>query len=290
MSGTPVRRRSAELITLNTEDGWELDSVLYPAETSQGASVVLLHLHGKGATMLDIHARWLPDLMPEVAHFALNMRCHALAYNTDRDDAPVAGGMYEALADGEADIRAAVEFLRAEGFTQIIMSGHSSGGYYAGVYTPARDDIVGRVLLSPLTDNKTALSWWWPEPGGLEAALEHAHGLVADGRADEIIPLPSWYWGISARSLIERAAQSSDLWLERVNALSSPVLLGWGGTESRDGLWEEMFESIAADSKTRLRLSDSDHWYHGFEREVAAAVGAFVRDVTGVESAIASRD
>lgn len=283
MAGTPVRRRSAELVTLRTDDGWELDAVLYPAQTQAGAKVVLLHLHGKGATMLDIHARWLPDQLPGVAHLALNMRCHALAYNTDRDDVPVAGGMYETLADGEVDIHAAVEFLRSEGFTHIVMSGHSSGGYYAGVYTPEGEDIVGRVLLSPLTDNKTALSWWWPEAGGLEAALERAHGLLAAGRPDEIIPLSSWYWGISARSLIERAAQSGDLWLRRVNTLTSPVLLGWGGTESRDALWAEVFEEIAAESKTKLRLAGSDHWYHGFEGEVAAAVASFVCEVTGVD-------
>ncbi|MET4637296.1 alpha/beta hydrolase [Mycetocola sp. 2940] len=283
-SRQPTRRRSAELVTLVTSDGWELDSVLYPAESEAGAGTVLLHVHGKGATMLDIHARWLPDALRGVAHFAVNMRCHALAYNTDRDDVPVAGGMYESLADGEADIHAAVDFLRAEGFTRIILSGHSSGGYYAGVFTPEGDDIVGRILLSPLTDNKVALSWWWPDAADLDRALAHADDLIAAGRPDELIPLPSWYWAISAKSLRERVAQpGSEFWIDRVNALPSPVLMGWGGTESRDGLWTDIYDGLTVDTYP-ARMPDSDHWYHGYEKEVTERVADFVSVVAGVDA------
>jgi len=246
--------------------------------------VVLLHVHGKGATMLDVHARWLPDALRGVAHFAFNMRCHALAYNTDREDVPVAGGMYEALADGEADLHAAVDFLRGEGYTQIVMSGHSSGGYYAGVYTPHGPDIVGRILLSPLTDNKVALGWWYPEEGHLATALEHARALVAAGRPDELLALPSWYWAISARSLIERSGTpGSEFWIEHVNALPSPILLGWGGTESRDDLWRDICDELTPRTQS-ARIADSDHWYHGHEDRMIELVSSFVDDVTGARS------
>lgn len=279
-----TRRRSVETVAFTTSDGWTLDGLLYPAESAEGEKVVLLHVHGKGATMLDIHARWLPDALRGVAHFAFNMRCHSLAYNTDRDDVPVHGGMYESLAEGEADMHAAVEFLRAEGFTKIVMSGHSSGGYYAGVYTPEGEDIVGRILLSPLTDNKTALTWWWPEPADLARALELAETMLAEGRGDEIIPLPSWYWGITARSLTERAATpGSEFWVGRVNELSSPVLFGWGGTESRDGTWGEIGTRLVPEVHD-ARLGDSDHWYHGFETEMTDLVADFVQHVTGVSA------
>ena len=284
MAASVVRRRTAELLTITAQDGWELDAVLYPAERRRGREGrTLPSPRARGATMLDIHARWLPDRLPGVAHFALNMRCHALAYNTDRDDIPVAGGMYERLADGELDVRAGLEFLRSEGFTKIIMSGHSSGGYYAGVYTPPDEDIVGRMFLSPLTDNKVALAWWFTQPGELESAIERAQSLVADGRPDELIPLPSWYWAISARSLIERAAQPGDLWLDCVNQGVSPVLLAWGGTESRDELWGRIFDQIDAPSKVRERFPDSDHWYHGYEDRVTGAVREFVVQTTGVD-------
>jgi hypothetical protein len=279
-----IRRRTAEIVTIRTRDEWDLDGVLYPA-AGPGTDTVLLHVHGKGATMLDIHARWLTDGLPGVAHFAFNMRCHSLAYNTDRRDVPVAGGMYESLTDGEADLHAAVDFLRAEGYRKIIMSGHSSGGYYVGVYTPDGDDIVGRVVLSPLTDNKVALSWWYPEPGRLDEVLAHARQLVAAGRPDELIPIDQWYWAISARSLLERASQpDSEFWLDRVNAHPSPVLMGWGATESRDELWTRLFHALKP-PHSLARIVDSDHWYHGFEDEVTALVRQFVLEIAGVDPA-----
>ena len=281
-----TRRRSVEAVAFTTSDGWTLDGLLYPAEASEGERVALLHIHGKGATMLDIHARWLPDALRGVAHFAFNMRCHSLAYNTDRDDVPVHGGMYESLPEGEADLHAAVEFLRGEGFTKIVMSGHSSGGYYAGVYTPDGDDIVGRILLSPLTDNKTALSWWWPEPADLVKAIDTAEAMMAAGRSDEIIPLPSWYWGITARSLIERAATpGSEFWTERVNRLASPVLFGWGGTESRDGMWREIATQLRPEVHD-ARIAESDHWYHGHEERMTDLVADFVHAVAGVPARV----
>lgn len=279
---TAIRRRDAQVVTIRTVDGWDLDGLLYPAASPEGEDTVLLHVHGKGATMLDIHARWLPDALPGVAHFALNMRCHALAYNTDRPDVLVAGGMYESLQDGEPDLQAAVDFLRAEGFTKIVLSGHSSGGYYVGVYTPRGDDIVGRILLSPLTDNKVALSWWYPGDGELDAALDRARALVDGGRPDELMPIDQWYWAISARSLLERAAQpGTEHWLDRVNALPSPVLLGWGATESRDSLWGDVYEALEP-PRCLARIEGADHWYHGVEDQMTALVGEFVRRTAGL--------
>jgi len=280
-----IRRRDVQVVTVRTSDGWDLDGLLYPAASAIGADTVLLHVHGKGATMLDVHARWLPDGLPGVAHFAINMRCHSLAYNTDRQDVPVTGGMYESLADGEADLQAAVDFLRGEGFTKIVMSGHSSGGYYAGVYTPAGEDVVGRILLSPLTDNKVALGWWYPQEGRLEEVLEHARGLVAAGRPAELIPIDQWYWAISAASLLERAAQpGTEFWLSRVNAAPSPVLMGWGATESRDAMWTGVYESLVP-PRSLARIADSDHWYHGHEQTVTKLVRTFVLEVAGVDPA-----
>lgn len=275
------RRVAVELLTLATSDGWALDAVMYAPGLQSQADTVLLHLHGKGASMLDIHARWLPDLLPSLGHFAINMRCHSLAYNTDREDTPVAGGMYESLEEGEYDIAAAVNFLRSEGYRKIIISSHSSGGFYAGMYTPAGDDIVGRIFLSPLTDNKIALSWWFPESSELDDALAMASNLIEQGRPDEIMPLPSWYWGISARSLVERASQpDSDVWISAVNALPSPVLMAWGATESRDKLWNTLSRQLTPPTDA-LGLEGSDHWYHGHEDTVAEHVARFVYKITG---------
>lgn len=270
------RRHRVDLVTIVTNDGWELDSVLYTPDSGAPSDTLLLHVHGKGATMLDAPARWLPDMLPQFSHYAFNMRNHALAYNTHRPDVPVAGGMYESLEEGKADLEAAIEFAKSEGFTRIVVCAHSSGGYYAGVFLPHDSAVVGRVLLSPLMDNKFAFEWWYPEPGQLEDALASARQLVAEGRPDELIVLPSWYWAISARSLLERAhSPDGDAWIDAVNSHPSPVLMGWGAEESRDGLWTEVYEQLTV-PKSLARMENSDHWYVGHETDVTALVRQFV--------------
>jgi pimeloyl-ACP methyl ester carboxylesterase len=282
-AGTPLRRRPAELVGLRTADGWDLDGLLYRSaggvQEAAADPLVVLHLHGKGANMLQVTARFLPELLPEAAHFALNMRCHDLAHNTDRADRPVAGGMYERLDDGQPDIAAAVAFLQAEGYRRIVLAGHSSGGYYAGVYRGAPGEIAGRVLLSPLTTNRTALGWWFPGAGELEDALAEAGRLVTAGRADALINLPGWYWAISARSLLERAAQSDSRWIDAVNADASPVLVLWGEAEDRDAEWRQRFDEIAAPVKQMSVVAGSDHWYRGHEDAVAELCAEFLREL-----------
>ena len=281
-----LARIATELVTIDTADGWVLDALHYPAAQSE---TVLLHLHGKGANMLGVQARFLPEMLPSVAHLSLNMRCHDLAYNTDRADRPVAGGMYERLDDGKVDIAAAIAFLRAEGYSRIVVCGHSSGGYYAGEYGVTGDEVAGRILLSPLFTNTTALGWWYPGDGELAAALVDAQRLVDAGRPDEIIALPSWYWAISARSLLERAAQREGLWLDAVNRDLSPVLMLWGETEDRNAAWAGLLEQIDA-SATGGPIVGSDHWYGGFEELVADRVATFLTELTGASVARPSRD
>jgi pimeloyl-ACP methyl ester carboxylesterase len=286
-----LARIHTELVTVSTADGWVLDALHYPAAPVAPAtspawpatalsSTVLLHLHGKGANMLGVQARFLPEMLPNVAHLSLNMRCHDLAYNTDREDRPVAGGMYEALDDGRVDVAAAIAWLRAEGYDTIVVCGHSSGGYYAGEYGVTGDVVAGRILLSPLFTNTTALGWWFPGQGELAAALVEAHALVDAGRPDEVMALPSWYWAISARSLIERASQPEGVWIDAVNRDDSPVLMLWGETEDRNAAWAELLGRIEAPT-TGGPIAGSDHWYGGFETIVADQVAAFVSELTG---------
>lgn len=268
----------AELVSLTTDDGWQLDALHHPADSR----VALLHLHGKGANMLGIQSRFLPALLPDVAQLSLNMRCHDLAYNTDRADRPVAGGMYERLDDGAVDIAAGLAFLR-ERYEFVVLCGHSSGGYYAGAYGHTGDTVDGRILLSPLFDNKTALSWWWPDPADLESAIERAGAMVAAGRGAELIPLPSWYWGISADSLVERAAQPSDRWITGVENDPSPVLMLWGDTEGRDDEWARYLAGLAV-PVTGGALVGSDHWYGGFEHDIADRVRTFLEPFRAVST------
>jgi pimeloyl-ACP methyl ester carboxylesterase len=274
------------LLTLRTADGWDIDALLYATRevelTPPADRVALIHVHGKGGNMLRGMSRYLPELLPGYLHLSINMRCHDLATNTGRADKPNGGGMYESLADGHHDLAAAVSYLRGLGVGTVILSGHSSGGWYVGDYGSRYSDIDARFVLSPLTDNKTKLAFWFPGGVGLAEKRAEAEQLIADGRPNDLLLLPSEYWAISAAAFIERISEVDDTWLRAMQANDTPTLLAWGTAESRDQLWRDLFTQFTAPSQFAA-IEGADHDFAGTEHEVADLVNRFVSDLTGVD-------
>lgn len=275
------------LLSLQTADGGTLDVAVSPSSV-ESPKVALIHLHGKGGNFYGVPARLLAPALaaPGLVHVAVNMRCHDLGYT--RTDTlspdfteglvPVGGGWWEDLDAGLSDVAAAVEYARSLGCRQVFLVGHSSGGFYATRYAGDVGGLTGLVLLSPLTGNRTALPVWFPDEADLGQALEYARDLVAAGRGHEIIPLRSWYYGISAASLLQRAAEPDGVWATNLAATDCAVLMVTGGAESRAALWvREMGRARHPGSRT-VEIPGADHHYIGFEEEVRGAIATFVAD------------
>jgi pimeloyl-ACP methyl ester carboxylesterase len=280
---TLLTRRNAELISTAAADGRVLDGLLYePTGAPPVAS--LLYLHGKGGNCYSGPGRFVPaGAGAPLRHLALNMRCHDLAYT--RPDLPYVdfrregpgladGGFWERLASGTVDVAAGVAALRSLGPEPVVLVGHSSGGFYAAVAAAQDASIAGRVLLSPLTSNKRPLPMWFDGEDGLRAALESARTLVRAGFGHRLISLPSWYYAISAASLLERAEEPDDTWLKAVRANTSPLFVLWGGVESRASHWRDVVGGLEGDVRSH-EVAGADHNYMGFEDVVARAVTEF---------------
>jgi hypothetical protein len=221
---TPARV-GVELVELCRDDGHPIDALWYPADEPR---VGVLHVHGKGSSVLSGPSRFLPPLLPGIAHLAVNMRCHDLAYTVGTDDWAVDGGMWEDLSTGHLDLAAGVAHLRARGVEQVVVSGHSSGGFYAADLMPRDAGIAAWVLLSPLTTNKNPLPLWWPDPADRDRAVALARAMVAEGRGRDLIPVSGWFHAISAASLVQRLEEPDGVWLENVGHATAPVLMAWG--------------------------------------------------------------
>lgn len=277
-------RTDVQLVGVSADDGRELEGLLYEPDGPAVASV--LHLHGKGGNCYSGAARFLPRLMAglPVRHLALNMRCHDLGYtraDVRYDDfqegsARTDGGWWEQVSIGPVDVAAGVGALRECGPEPVFIAGHSSGGFYTATYCSEDPAIAGRILLSPLTDNRRPLPMWFGDGEGLAAAVEQAREMAASGRGHEVIPLSTWYYGISADSLIERAAEEDAVWLRAMQASAAPVLLLWGGAESRDPLWRSLFDQLSVPDKQLVVVDGADHNYVGHEESVTRAVSEFV--------------
>jgi pimeloyl-ACP methyl ester carboxylesterase len=281
---------SVELLTLRNADGVPLDGVLWSPDGDEPAGAAILHLHAKGGNFYTGPGRFIPELTATapIAHLALNMRCHDLG--TTRADLPcgdlfsgtdthglgaeVDGGMWERISDGHLDVAAGVALLRERGHRQVFVAGHSSGGFYVADAAARRLGIAGRILLSPLTGNASALPVWFGD--GLADAVASARALVADGRGDQLIAVPHWYYAISARSLVERADEPPGVFADALAADASPLLMLYGSLESRAGLWSGIVDALATEDRTLTVIDGAEHHYVGHEQQIADTVCGWV--------------
>lgn len=282
-----LRAATVELLTLVTEDGWWLDGALYAPAAPRGPAVLLLH--GKTQNFYTGPSRFLPPALAAAGYtcLALNMRCHDLGYN--RDDLPyanidelggdaqcqLAGGAWEHLESGHRDLAAGANYLRARGHAAVALVGHSSGGFYVVDYAARDASVAARVLLSPLTTNTTPLRAWFPDEARREAVLAEARAMVARGEGHRLLPLPAWYYAISAASLLDRVGERPGWFDEALLASTAPLLLLWGAREDRGPLWERYYAQVTAPKQHAVILG-AEHAYLDHQEAVAAAVVGFL--------------
>jgi alpha/beta superfamily hydrolase len=285
MAGTTSR--VVELASLPTADGVDVDALIHSPADGRRPVASVIHLHGKGGNFYSGPGRQLPTIAGDlpIRHVALNMRCHDLGYTradrpyVDQENGgrtPVAGGYWERLDEGRVDVKAAVDHVRSLGPEPIFLAGLSSGGFYVASYCADNDDIAGRIVISPVLSNKRPLTFWFPEPGGVDRASELARDMVAAGRGYELIPVSHWFYAISADSLLERVAEADDAWLGLMNSSPAPVLHVWGSRETRGALWQEHFDALTAPDKTRVVIDGADHSYLGHMEDLGRTVDDFV--------------
>ncbi|MBI3089881.1 MAG: alpha/beta hydrolase [Candidatus Tectomicrobia bacterium] len=284
-SRRPVKSYSTDLFTLRTEDGVTIDGALFVPLRVEAIATAVLIVHGKTSNFYSGLGRTLPPLLANdgISSFSINLRCHDLGYarpdlrgSVSPDAFTMAGGAWERLEDGHKDIKAGVELLRQLGYSQIVLCGHSSGGYYAVDYLSRSNQVAALVLLSPLTTTKTALSFWFESEEERQAARRQAEALVAEGRGHHLLPLPSWYWAISAASLLDRFHERQGWFDDALAKVRLPTLWLAGSMESRLELWRRSCERLPSIAKQFTVIDGADHHYSGRERSVYEALREFI--------------
>jgi pimeloyl-ACP methyl ester carboxylesterase len=280
--------RPGELVRVSLPDAGETLAAAWYPPARDDTTVALLHLHGKGGNFYSGPGLFIPQLDTgrEFAHLALNMRSHDLGYT--RYDVPmpdahegvvaVGGGMWERLSDGCPDVLAGMRWLHERGCSRVFLVGHSSGGYYAVEACVARpDEPAGLVLLSTVISHKRHLSSWFPEAGWLDAAVARATELVDGGEGHRLLPVASWYYAISAASLLERLAEPDGVFEQFLAATPVPVMFACGEKETRVAQWRSLYEGLPPDRAQWLVLPGASHDYLGSEATLADEVLGFVR-------------
>lgn len=255
----------------------------------------ILHLHGKGGNFYTGPGRRLAeaDQDGQFGHLTMNMRCHDLGY-TDYDvpmgDAKsgqvrVAGGMWEDLENGHLDIRAGVRWLISRGYSRVVLSGHSSGGFHVARYCADAANLAGghvgaRVFLSPVLTHRTHLfAGWFTDDDQLQQALAQARRAAAAGAGHRLIPTNYWYHAISADSLLQRYAEPPDAFEALLAACDLPLLLVGGSQELRLDEWRQLYHRSAVEQKDFTVLPDAEHNYIGAEPALFYRIATFIQGI-----------
>jgi pimeloyl-ACP methyl ester carboxylesterase len=184
------------------------------------------------------------------------------------------------------DLVAWIDCLGALGYQQVVLIGHSFGGYRVASYQAERQDTRVRGLIIASTPVRKR-SFFSQRPHYQER-LEVAERMLAEGQGDQYMPME---YPQTAVSFVSFDRAQMDLYgLEGSESLLSRAgcpVLAWFGTEGREpSIGTAADLQLARASLPQgfpfetVLLKGSDHMYRGHEEEVAATISRWADCLT----------
>ena len=268
-----------ELVSIPT-DTHPLDGLLYEPQTTAGGSALLMH--GNTMNFYTGSLRFLPPVLMELgfACLAFNRRGHDIL--STRASRIAVGGAYQTAAEGIEDNRLAAEWLRARGYSNPVVIGHSNGGMLAVQHVADHPQTPALVLLSAHMGGKNMVQR--TSKAGLFAGdrvdelTAQAKSLVAAGRGRDLLLLPGWWYVISAESFLDRLYDTPD-GLALAPRIKCPVLYIRGDKEPRESYPAEAFRDCAGGPVTVEIVPDCDHFYNGCEETIQKIVTGWLERI-----------
>src|SRR6056300_598006 len=121
-----------------------------------------------------------------------------------------------------------------KGFNNPILIGHSNGGFLAVQHAAANPDTAALILLSAhgggTVAEKLAARTGLLGASKTDELRERATQMIAEGKGDELIILPGWWYVATANSYIDRLTTMPDT-VETAPKISCPSLFIRGDME-----------------------------------------------------------
>jgi dienelactone hydrolase len=283
-----------ELVYVRSSDDVVNGGVMFRPAANAAKPVVVVWMHGWGVnfyspTYVNIGRRLAERGVTTVV---INTRMHDIGtIETQRFGKRVRGGTYWGVPSDEMkDVAAWAEFVEHQGFSKIVLVGHSAGwatirAYQAGVQNP---HVVGLVVASGQVR------------GGANTTspqlVAEATKLVAEGRDEDLLrlPNPSFPSFVSAATYLDisRApADMLDFFGEHVanpgvNRVQCPILAFFGTLETDVGSAADLEVLKSAVERqprhpkvTTVMIGGADHMYTGEETQVAQVIATWVGSI-----------
>jgi len=287
---------NTKFVRITTDDKLVLSGNCYFPDKS--IKKAILHIHGMAGNFYE--NSFLQFMASEFtnedyAFLAINNRGAGIFF-----DFPVAdgketykriGNAYEIFEECIYDIKAGLDFLEKEGYTEIVLQGHSLGSVKVAYYiaTMADKRVSKLVLVSP--SDMVGLS----EDKNHESRMSLSKKFVKEGKGSELLPelLWGWYW-LSAKSYISLSERGSavDVFSTYDKEASScikniiiPTLAILGGMDDAAILpVEESLKVIKEKAKNTTRfdtaiIGKATHSYFGYEKELADTITKWLKKV-----------
>lgn len=271
-----------ELISIETDTGQPLDGAWYLPDGGAPKGAVML-CHGNTMNFYVGAPRFLPPALTRLGYacLAFNRRGHDVLSN--RNSRKLEGGAFQTTAEGIADNEFAARWLGAQGFTAPILIGHSNGGFLAVQHVANHPETPALVLLSAHSGGRSAEAAA-AQTGFLGGSRtpelkQQAEKMIAEGRGDELILLPGWWYVATAASFIDRLTTMPDT-VETAPRISCPVLFVRGDKEPAVHYPAEAFAQGCAGPCDIEIIADCDHYYTGREAAVSDCVARWLAGTT----------
>lgn len=227
-----------------------------------------------------------------------NNRGHDYVTSTHRLDAndpkgytyQTIGASVESFTDSIHDIDAGIQFLINQGFTEVVLVGHSTGANKVCYYAAAVDDprVAGIVLSGPMSDRYSA-----SDEETRQKNLRLVEQKIREGKGDEImtgldfLPLtPNRWMSLMGEGSAEDVFnyRDEDGALATYGKIRKPMLVVFGGNdEHADRPISEIKQAFDAHAKTSnyrgLVIPDTDHGFSRKEKEFVSTIVNWVAEL-----------
>ena len=272
-----------ELVTIETDTAQPLDGAWYEPDGGARAGTVLL-FHGNTMNFYVGAPRFLPPALTALgfACLAFNRRGHDILSN--RNSRAVEGAAFQTTAEAIADNEIAARWVAAEwgsavGSDAPVVIGHSNGGFLGVQHVANHPETPALVLLSAHAGGNVQADLA-PRTGLLGGARTgefraRAEAMVAEGRGDELMMVPGWWYVLTANSYLDRLTTMPDT-VATAPKIECPTLYIRGDQEIRESYPAEDFAAASAGPCDVEIVENCDHYYNGREDAIADLVAGWL--------------
>ncbi len=283
-----------ELVRIRTSDSLELQGLLFEPQAKTGTALV--HVHGWVGNFYE--DKFLDFIAAEalkrgIAFLTFNNRGAGMVTDfikrkKEGFEYVRVGGCVEKFDDCILDIKAAVDFLAARGYNEIMLEGHSTGCQKASYYAFKTKDkrVKGVVLLAPVDDVAVAKRMLGKR---YDEAMSIAKKMAEEGKAGS--PVPEWmafYPLLTAETFLSVADPESNSGrmfnyggkMSETRNITAPMLAVFGTKDEYQDKPEEKLAILQKIIKQcDIKLLEGNHWYSGSENELATAVVGWIKKI-----------